>query len=166
MLVALADTHGEADPRLTPHLRRALADATCLLHAGDFTTGEVLDAFADATDRLVAVYGNGDGPAVRDRLPAVATVEALGHRLVVVHGHDHDRTTLPLLARQEGADVVVVGHTHGPAIERMGDAVVVNPGSHAEPRGGRPGYATFLQSGGLRARLHTPEGDRVTAVDV
>ncbi|MFB6232641.1 MAG: metallophosphoesterase family protein, partial [Haloarculaceae archaeon] len=96
MLLALADTHGRDGPRLTDHLRERLAAAECVVHAGDFTTAATLDAFEALTDRLVAVHGNSDTSAVRARLPAVATAEALGRRWLVVHGHDHHRTSLSL----------------------------------------------------------------------
>lgn len=141
MLVALADTHADGPPPLTAHLRGVVRGADRLLHAGDFTAPETVDAFADLADGLAAVHGNSDDPAVRERLPAVRTVEALGLRVLLVHGHDHDRTSLPLLARQEGADLAVVGHTHAPVIETLGALPVVNPGSHAAPRGGTPAYA-------------------------
>jgi hypothetical protein len=163
-MLVLSDTHGE-DPRLTDHLREAVADAR-LVHAGDFTTREALEGFEALASEVTAVAGNRDSAAVRARLPAVATVEAAGLRFVVVHGHEHDRTSLSLLARQEGADVAVVGHSHRPGIERSGDLTVLNPGSHADPRGNRPAYATVGQVGARRAelRLHTPDGEAIDGV--
>jgi hypothetical protein len=167
MLAIFSDTHATADPDLTPAMEDALARASTAIHAGDFTTPAVLDSFAAATDRLVAVYGNRDAPGVRDRLPRTATVEALDRTILVVHGHDHDRTSLPLAARQADADAVVVGHSHRPAIERMGGLVVVNPGSHADPRGARPAYATVGQAdGAVVGRLRTPEGQAFDRVEL
>ena len=168
MLLALADTHGRGNPRLSGHLRERLAAADCTVHAGDFATAAVLDAFATLSDRLVAVHGNSDNPAVRERLSAVETVEALGSRFLVVHGHDHDRTSLSLLARQEDADVVVRGHTHRPVVERLGDVVVLNPGSHASPRGGsRPAYATVEgDDDGLHVQLRERAGEPFESVRV
>jgi len=165
VLVALADTHGDEDPRLTDHLRETIERAETVVHAGDFTTPTVLDAFDGAVDRLVAVHGNSDTAAVRKRLPATATVETATVRVLVAHGHEHDRTSLSLLARQEAADVVVVGHTHRPGIERLGDVTVVNPGSHADPHGGQPTYATVGQEdGAIVGQLRTSAGDLVESV--
>jgi putative phosphoesterase len=159
MIAVLSDTHATTDPSLTDAIRDALDRAAVTVHAGDFTTPAVLDAFEAATDRLVAVAGNRDSAGVRERLPEVATVDALDRRVLVVHGHDHGRTKLSLLARQEKADVVVVGHTHRPAMERIGSVAVLNPGSHADPRGNRPAYATIRQSGaGVVGQLRTPDG--------
>lgn len=160
MITVLSDTHATADPPLTDALRDALDRAAVTIHAGDFTTPAVLDRFEAATDRLVAVAGNRDTTGVRERVPAVATVDALDRRILVVHGHEHDGTSLSLLARQEEADVAVVGHTHRPGIERLGGLTVLNPGSHADPRGNRPSYATMGQSGaGVVGQLRTPAGD-------
>jgi predicted phosphodiesterase len=36
------------------------------------------------------------------------------------------------------ADVLLVGHTHTPFIRRIGDRVVVNPGSLGQPKTGKP----------------------------
>lgn len=160
MLLALSDTHGTDDPGLTDHLREQVRAADVVVHAGDFTTPTVLDRFGDLTEDFVAVHGNADGALVRERLPAVETVEALGRRFLVVHGHDHDETNLSLLARQEGADVVVLGHTHRPGIGQLGGVTVLNPGSHADPRGNRPAYAAVGQaSGDVEVRLRTPDGE-------
>ncbi|MEF8812387.1 MAG: metallophosphoesterase [Halovenus sp.] len=167
MLVALSDTHGETGPRLTAHLETVLRRASAVVHAGDFTTPAVLDAFASRAAVFAAVHGNRDTQAVTGRLPETATLTWAGRRVAVVHGHRHDRTSLSLLARQEGADVVVTGHTHRQAVERAGEITVVNPGSHAEPRASRPGYATFERTGeGGRCVLRGVQGDRVRAVDL
>ena len=162
MLLALSDTHGTDDPGLTEHLREQVRAADVAVHAGDFTTPAVRDRFDDLADEFVAVHGNADSAAVRDRLPATETVETLGVRFLVVHGHEHDRTSLSLLARQEGADVVVLGHTHRPGVGRLGGVTVLNPGSHADPRGARPAYGAVGQaSGDVVVRLRTPAGEPI-----
>lgn len=167
MIVVLSDTHATAPPSLSEAIRDALDRADVALHAGDFTTPAVLDHFEAATDRLVAVAGNRDATGVSDRLPDVATVDALDRRILVVHGHEHDETSLSLLARQEGADVVVVGHTHHPAVGWIGDVGVLNPGSHADPRHSRPAYATIGRSGaGVVGQLWTPKGEAFASGDL
>lgn len=163
MLVALADTHADGDPPLTDHLRDAIGEAEAVLHAGDFTAPATLAGFEALAGDLRAVHGNADAAAVRGRLPAVRTVDALDTRLLLVHGHDHDRTALSLLARQEGAEVAVVGHTHRPGTVTVGELTVVNPGSHADPRGGRAAYARLERSGGdLAIEFRTPDGTPVS----
>ncbi len=160
MFVVLSDTHATDDPALTDHLREQIEDADLVIHAGDFTTPAVLDSFEAFADRLVAVHGNADSTPVRERLPAIQTVEALGLQFLVVHGHEHAETQLSLLARQEAADVVVLGHTHRPGIGQRGSLIVLNPGSHADPRGSQPAYAAVGQaSGNVEAHLRSPAGE-------
>jgi len=159
VILAISDTHAESTPEFTPHLRDAIERADCVLHAGDFTTERALDAVGTVAGDLRAVAGNRDATAVRDRLPEQRVVDQFGRRFLLVHGHQHNPTSLGLLARQEGADVAVVGHTHEPVIETSAGLTVVNPGSHADPRGHRPAYAA-IEAGGdsVRARLRTVTG--------
>ncbi len=165
MLAFLADTHGTANPGLRGRTAEAVADASLVCHAGDFTTPAVYEAIdhaaGDGEAPIAAVQGNSDAAALRERLPRVRTVDALERRFLLVHGHEHDRTSLPLLARQEGADCVVVGHTHRPGIEDLGEVTVVNPGSHADPRGGPATHAEGRRvSGGVAVAVVTASGEQ------
>lgn len=165
MLVALADTHADTSPELAPHLRERVEAADVVCHAGDFTSSASLSTVESLSNKLVAVHGNADSMAVRQRLPRVATVDHLGRRFLLAHGHEHDRTALSLLARQEDADVVIVGHTHRARTENSGDRVIVNPGSHADPRGSRPAYFEASRTdGGVVGELAAPDGDRFERV--
>lgn len=167
MLAVLSDTHADAAPSLTPHLEEVVQRTDGLIHAGDFTTEAALDGFERVADDLFAVAGNRDSAAIRDRLPAQRVVERFGRRLLVVHGHQHSATALHLLARQEEADVAIVGHSHRPTIEREGDLILLNPGSHADPRRYRPGYAVVEDAGsGVRVRLRSVSGDDIRSVSV
>ncbi|WP_135366168.1 metallophosphoesterase [Halosimplex halophilum] len=190
MITVVSDTHGTDGHRLEGRTLEAVREADLVVHAGDFTTETVLDAFeaeagaasggesgsgggnesrgsgeseraetgADAA--FAAVYGNNDDPGVRERLTAERTVERDGLRIAVVHGHEHDDTSLSLLGRQERADVVVVGHSHEPGWRRVGAVTVLNPGSHADPRWHRPGHAELEPTGeGPTGRLVAPDGE-------
>ena len=165
MLAVFADTHETARPRLSGRPESALADADLVVHAGDFTTPTVYSAFDQRATDLVAVRGNSDVAELQERLPNVETVEWQGLTIVVTHGHEHDRTSLPLLARERRADLAIVGHTHRPAIERIGDLPVVNPGSHADPRGGPPTHVEGRADGtGVRIEVRTGRGEAVDSV--
>ncbi|WP_254279546.1 metallophosphoesterase [Haloarcula marina] len=160
MLTVISDTHGTDDHRLEGHTLDAVRDADHVVHAGDFTTETVLDAVAAEATELTAVYGNNDPPALRERLTDAATLTYDGVRLLVVHGHEHTATALGLLARQEGADVVVVGHSHRPEITDLDGRPLVNPGSYADPRRYRPAHAELTVEGpNLRVRLRSPAGE-------
>jgi hypothetical protein len=159
MLVALSDTHGREDAQLTSRLEEVLRTADTIVHAGDFMTADVLDAF-ETYGPIEGVSGNNDTPAVCDRVPTDRIVEWEGLRIAVVHGHEHTETALSMFARQSNADLVVVGHSHVPEF-RPGIVPVLNPGSHADPRWNRPAYAELEwddEEGAARGRLVEPSG--------
>jgi putative phosphoesterase len=154
MLVVLSDTHSRNGTRLDGRAADAVAEAETVIHAGDFVTEGALDAFYDETETLRAVHGNVDEAAVRDRLPAVRTVEYEGVRVAVAHGHEHSETGLAMLGRERDADMVAFGHSHVPGVERAGDVVLLNPGSHADPRGNPAAHAELDPAdAALRGRL-------------
>ncbi|MBX0304080.1 metallophosphoesterase [Haloarcula salinisoli] len=160
MLTVISDTHGTDSHRLTGQTLDAVRAADHVVHAGDFTTEAVYDAIQAEAAGLTAVAGNNERPALRERLPAEATVEWAGHRLLVVHGHRHSDTALAMLARQEDADIVVVGHSHRPELGELDGRLLVNPGSYADPRRYRPAHAELdVDEGALRVRLRSPDGE-------
>jgi putative phosphoesterase len=83
-------------------------------------------------------------------LPTTARVELGGARFFLAHASPREPMTRPidLLATPENvlrselegidADVILLGHTHVPAIRRVGKAHIVNPGSLGQPRHGLP----------------------------
>jgi len=173
MLAVCSDTHGTDDARLTGRTREAVDAADLVIHAGDFTTPAVLDDFRDRADRLLAAPGNADTAAVRERLPPAATTTYAGVRIAVTHTERGGTTALSLFGRQRGAPLVVSGHTHRPTVDapEAGPALL-NPGSHADPRGNRPGHAELWPAGsddapreadadvetGLVGVVRTPDG--------
>lgn len=158
MIVVCSDTHARSDPGLTDHLRADLAEASLVLHTGDFTTEAVLESFHEFGE-CHAVHGNADDAAVRDRLPETRTLEYGGARIALTHRRDGGATGLAMFGRARDADLVLSGHTHRPTVADAGELTLVNPGSHAQPRGNRPGYATLSPTdGGLDGRLLEPDG--------
>lgn len=165
MLTIIGDTHGTDDHRLDDRTLEAVREADLVVHTGDFTTEAVYDAIADEAETLVAVRGNNDEQVLIERLPQVGTVEWHGRRIVVVHGHEHSATALEMLARQEDADVVVVGHSHRPQLSTSSSWLLVNPGSYADPRRFRPAHAEVEDTGTeLRATLRQPDGTTIMEV--
>jgi putative phosphoesterase len=165
MLTVVSDTHGTDAHHLRGRTLEAVRAADHVVHAGDFTTEAVLDAIASEAAALTAVTGNNETMAVRERLPATATLEWDGVRCVVAHGHRHSETGLTMLAREAEADVVVVGHSHRPELASLDGHLLVNPGSYADPRRYRPAHAELdLADGTLRARLRSPDGETYETV--
>jgi len=153
-LLLLADTHVPVRARdLPPQVWTAVEAADAVLHAGDWVDVALLDALQTRSRRVVGVWGNNDGPALRARLPEVADVRLGGVRFAVVH------ETGPAAGREErcadrypDSDVLVFGHSHIPwdTTARTG-LRLLNPGSPTDRR--RQPACTYMTLTAHRGRL-------------
>ena len=168
MIAVLSDTHSEDGHALRGPALDAVQGADRVVHAGDFTSETALDAFHDASEQLLAVHGNADDDAVTERLPAARTFDVAGVRVAVTHRRRGGTTGLSLFGRERGADLVVFGHTHQPAVVDTGDVTLLNPGSHADPRGNEAAYAELVPAnrGGVRGHVRGMNGDVVREIRV
>ncbi|MET8253705.1 YfcE family phosphodiesterase [Micromonospora sp. NPDC005197] len=153
-LVLTADTHLPKRARDLPGpLWTAIEAADVVLHAGDWVDESLLDAMTARARRLIGVYGNNDGPALRARLPEVARVDLDGLRVAVVH-ETGPRTGREqrCAARFPDVDLLVFGHSHIPWDSvAPGGLRLLNPGSPTDRRS-QP-HATYLEAETTRARL-------------
>jgi putative phosphoesterase len=108
--------------------------------------------------------------AYLESLPDQLRLTLGGHRVVVIHGDtpegrtlvdaDTPDKTLRSLAAELKADCLVSGHTHRPFVRRIGDVLVVNPGSAGEGTADdrRPAWG-WLEAGkfGLKAYIERVE---------
>ncbi|AXR83517.1 ICC-like phosphoesterase [Natrarchaeobaculum sulfurireducens] len=167
MIAIFSDTHSSHGHALEAEALAAAREADVVIHAGDFTSVAALEAFQAECDLLYAVHGNADSVAVRDRLPATRVVEAGGVRFAVTHRSDSGETGLALFGRSHDADVVVFGHSHRPTVIDAADCLLLNPGSHAQPRGNRPGFAVLEETEtGLEGEIRDPDGTLVESISV
>lgn len=144
-LLLLADTHVPVRARdLPPQLWAEVDRADVVLHAGDWVDVALLDTLQARAPRLLACWGNNDGPELRARLPEVATAVLDGLRVSVVHD------TGPATGREAraaalhpGADLLVFGHSHIPwDTVAAGGLRLLNPGSPTDRR--RQPACTYL----------------------
>jgi putative phosphoesterase len=136
-LLLTTDTHVPRRARLLPDgLLGAIDAADVVFHAGDWVDEATLDLLAARSRRLVAVYGNNDGPALRARLPEVATAEVAGVRFAVVHETGQARGREERCERLfADTDVLVFGHSHIPwDTTSAGGLRLLNPGSPTDRR--------------------------------
>jgi hypothetical protein len=143
MLVAVSDTHSTDGHRLRGRTLDAVREADRVIHAGDFYTESVLDDFESVSGTLYGVTGNNDDAGIRDRLPESRVVSYAGVTFAVRHRSRSGATGLALFGREHGADAVIFGHSHKPTVDDSAAIPLVNPGSHAQPRGNRPAHAEF-----------------------
>jgi len=139
MLIAvISDTHLPRGARRLPDACvERIAAADLLLHAGDFSTLDVLREFEAIGPPLLGVHGNVDTAELRRLLPAERVVEVEGARIAMVHDAGPRAGRLDRLRARFGqrADAVVFGHSHLPLHEHAGDGFqIFNPGSPTERR--------------------------------
>ena len=136
-LVLMADTHVPKRARDLPErLWQAVDEADVVIHAGDWVDVALLDALGDRAARLVGVFGNNDGVALRRRLDEVARVELAGVEMAVVHetgtAKGRERRCQELYG---DADVLVFGHSHIPWDTTTSSGLrLLNPGSPTDRR--------------------------------
>jgi putative phosphoesterase len=153
-LLLLADTHVPKRARdLPPAVWDAVDDADVVVHAGDWVDVDLLDALEQRAGRLVACYGNNDGPALRARLPEVARAEVDRLSLAVVH------ETGAATGRERRCDeafpdvaLLVFGHSHIPWDSTTPAGLrLLNPGSPTDRR--RQPHCTYVTATVTDGRL-------------
>lgn len=144
-LLLLADTHLPKRAKgLSDRVWRAVDEADVVLHAGDWVDVASLDALEARAERLVGVWGNNDGEALRARLPEVARVEIEDVRIAMIHetGAAQGRERR-MDAQFPDVDVLVFGHSHIPWDTTTPAGLrLLNPGSPTDRR--RQPRCTFM----------------------
>ncbi|MEU4041485.1 metallophosphoesterase [Streptomyces antibioticus] len=136
-LLLMSDTHLPRRARALPApLLDEIPRADVVFHAGDWVDTATLDLLESRSRRLVAVYGNNDGPELRSRLPEVAYADLGGLRFAVVHETGPARGREARCAADfPGVDVLVFGHSHIPwDTTAPGGLRLLNPGSPTDRR--------------------------------
>jgi len=136
-LLVISDTHVPRRAKDLPRQVWAEVEAAdVVVHAGDWCDEATLDALQRRAGRLIAVYGNNDGPGLRARLPEVARAELDGVRLAVVHETGDAKGRERRAARAyPDTDLLIFGHSHIPwDTTAPGGLRLLNPGSPTDRR--------------------------------
>ncbi|WP_369264646.1 metallophosphoesterase [Streptomyces sp. R35] len=144
-LLLMSDTHLPRRAKELPaQLMAELPLADVVIHAGDWVDTATIDLLEDRSRRVLGVYGNNDGPALRARLPEVARADLGGLRFGVVHetGAAQGREQR-CAARFPDLDVLVFGHSHIPWDTTAPTGLrLLNPGSPTDRR--RQPHCTYM----------------------
>ncbi|MCV7079345.1 metallophosphoesterase family protein [Mycobacterium szulgai] len=159
-LLLIADTHVPKRARDLPaQVWDEVVEADIVIHAGDWVSLELLDELEAKAHRLVACWGNNDGPQLRGRLPERADVTLKNLRFTVIHetgptsGRDKRMSRL-----YPDTDVLVFGHSHIPWDTTTETGLrLLNPGSPTDRR--RQPFCSYMTAivddGGLtKVTLH------------
>ncbi len=130
ILGILSDTHGDFHPALAEYL----ADVDLILHAGDVGRAEILDRL-EALAPTRAVWGNIDGPDLRQRTPEHQRFDLDGLSFWMTHIAGRPgrwQRGMGQALRQQPPDVFICGHSHILQIERVAaldGMLFINPGA-------------------------------------
>lgn len=116
----ISDTHG----LLRDEVKDCLKGADMILHAGDVCSGTLLESLRQLAP-VYAVKGNCDRGEAAQGLPAREWIQIQGHHIYMLHDLNH----LDLDPVAANIQIIVSGHTHMAACERIGQVLYINPGS-------------------------------------
>lgn len=139
-ITVISDSHGN-----TAAVRKAILAQGASRHI--FFLGDnirdieyVAKSFPDRIFHIVS--GNCDFGSM---LPSTDLAEVSGTKILYTHGHPFyvKQSLVPLrdAAKKRGIPLALFGHTHIPVTVYEDGVWLVNPGSVAQPREGRPTYA-------------------------
>ena len=132
-VLLISDTHGWLDPTVLERFH----DVKLILHAGDVGSQDVLDQL-NTIAPTHAVRGNMDWGDVADALSMDTSVDANGTRIAIFHIGGTPKKPKPGaldVIKKHNADILLIGHSHIPLIERKNNVLWVNPGA-----AGRQGF--------------------------
>lgn len=127
-ILVVSDTHGREDNLRRAVLAQPKAEAVIHLGDGEEETGRVKRAFPEKM--FLQVRGNCDWGS---ELPQTAVFEADGVKIFYTHGHLYGvKSSLynaVCAARENGARVLLYGHTHQALTDYEDGLYIMNPGS-------------------------------------
>ena len=124
----LADTHVSSFAELPDKILTTLTDVDMIIHAGDFTTKNVLDGLKQLGE-VTAVCGNMDSNELKHLLPERKLLTVGGKRIGITHGwgspHGIEDRVSSLFSN---VDIIVFGHSHQPMNQIVNGILFFNPG--------------------------------------
>lgn len=127
-ILVVSDTHGDFYTLM--RAVKAQPDAEVIVHCGDGDEQVQLLKETYKDKMIVGVRGNCDWNSF---LPSKETLNILGKKIFITHGHLYDAKVglykIMCAAREEGADILLYGHTHIAMNTYEDGLYVMNPGT-------------------------------------
>lgn len=127
-ILVVSDTHGDFNSLLCAV--KAQPDAEVIVHCGDGDEQVHLLKETVKDKMIVGVRGNCDWNSF---LPSKETLKICGKKIFITHGHLYNAKvglyTIMCAAREEGADILLYGHTHIAMNTYEDGLYMMNPGS-------------------------------------
>ena len=140
-ILIVSDSHGN-NRNLIQAIKNMRGTMDMMIHLGD------MECSPDSIRKLVEcpvemVKGNCD---YGNELQGAKLIQIGEHKAFITHGNRYGGEfgipEMKDIARENGAGIVMFGHSHKPVIDTKSDITVLNPGSISKPRqdGFRPTY--------------------------
>ena len=126
----LSDTHTHSLEDIPRKVIDSLFSADMIIHAGDFTTVEVLNGLK-RLGKVKAVQGNMDSAELKSILPAKEVLEIGDKRIGITHGSGGPwgiEQRVRVIFDQDRVDVIVYGHSHKSQNKVIDGILFFNPG--------------------------------------
>ncbi len=131
-VVVLSDTHAKGLKDLPERILEDLKRADLIIHAGDYTSRNLLDQLRDLNN-FKGVHGNMDAGEIKRELPDKEIFKIRGFKIGITHPPEGGS---PFGLRKKvqsklGGDLnlIIYGHSHKPVNKREGSTIYFNPGS-------------------------------------
>jgi putative phosphoesterase len=131
----ISDTHVPVRARCIPRtVFKIFENVDFIVHAGDLVQLAVIDELEQLAP-VLAVHGNMDGPEVSGALPKLNSLKISDWKIGVMHdpSTSFGMGKMREIAKQNGFNVFVYGHTHNSSIKWEGKTLFINPGSPTNP---------------------------------
>lgn len=131
-VVVLSDTHAKDLADLPERILEDLKKAELIIHAGDYTSKNLLDQLRELGD-LKGVHGNMDCDEIKRELPDKDIFEISGFKIGITHPSEGG-SPVGLKSRAESKlgedlDLIIYGHSHKPVNDKERNTIYFNPGS-------------------------------------
>ncbi|MFS0574954.1 metallophosphoesterase [Sporosarcina sp. 179-K 3D1 HS] len=159
-IIAMSDSHGDRETVKTV----SNLSGNAFFHCGDSEL-----SFDDPLlEKFHTVRGNCDSD---HRFPSNVLVEIGDKKVLAVHGHEHDvkRSMMMLYytAKEQGANIVLFGHSHLYGAEVEDGILFLNPGSTRLPRGGNEAtFAVIEWDKTLRISFQNLNGEVIDSLEI
>jgi len=142
MLIGIiSDTHDRLEAMAKAVSKLNELKVETVIHCGDFISPFVIRELGKLNCKLIGVFGNNDGDkyTLTEKFSSLGfqlhdgphAVEIDGLRFLILHGYRSPELTINIaykLAETGKYDIVAYGHTHKYDQQKIGDALVLNPG--------------------------------------
>lgn len=133
----ISDTHmSKHFSKLKEFLLKNFTDVDLIIHAGDYTSTEVVSLLKERSD-FIGVYGNNDKSKLRSLLTDKHILTLENYRIGICHGDGPKKNTLDNVMdtfKDEKLDIIVFGHSHKACIFTKDKTMYLNPGSCTSKR--------------------------------